>query len=393
MPVPVLAYINAIRWPSAIPAGPFTANFMSAVARAGVETHVIVRSATKQFNGRNGNGKEVLRHEYGIDPPENLHVHVLKTPNWKPASDRVVFFERINLLLGKLRKKYGVNIVMSRDTRSLPYLVRWRKRGFVTIHDSHNYYADLSLRDDLKGKRWERYQRFEQKCLPKINGLLALLDTQAEYYRKSFPDLTVEVAHPGLGEINPPNPNRFDHKTIGYVGALSGKKGMDELLEAFQQLNLPDGKVLFIGGRTSGEKKRMAERLERMNLKDRVEVTGWVTVPEMRKRMNEVTIATLPLHDTFYSRYLTAPSKLFDYLSQAIPVITSDHPSVHELAGDAAVYVPPNDVNALATAINTLLSDREKYDAVVAAAHERAQHLHWDRRGEKTKEFLEALLV
>ena len=105
-----------------------------------------------------------------------------------------------------------------------------------------------------------------------------------------------------------------------------------------------------------------------------------------------MSVALLPLTDTFYNRYLTAPSKLFDYLAQAVPVIASELPAVRELAGDAAFYVPPGDRTELTAAMRSLLSDRDRYEELVTMAHRRAGELSWDRRGENTLAFLRELL-
>ncbi len=401
---PVLAYVNFIRWPSAIPAGPFGARFMTAIANAGVTVHYIVQSADRGFDGRNGDGRAVLEQEYGITPPENLHIHVIPMPHWKPASDRAVFFTRAGWLLKRLVRSHGVNVVMSRDTRALPFLVKWRsiathaKQGplhLLSIHDSHNFYMDLSRREDIdpNSKRLKRYQKMEQRCLPKIDGHLPLLEVQAALYREYLPGKAILAAHPGLDRARDPDPQRPARKTIAYLGSLQGQKGVDLLIEAFHNAKLTDDwRLLFIGGRDDAEINGVRSKAETAGLGDRVEITGWLNDTAMREKLNSASIAVLPLRDTFYNRYLTAPSKLFDYLAHAVPVITSDLLAVRELAGDAALYMPPGDVAALTEALTKVTSSDETQLEMAKAAHERAKDLLWDQRGIKTAAFLRDLL-
>lgn len=390
---PVLAYVNVLRWPSAIPAGPFTAQYMNAVARAGIETHAIVQSAAKGFNGHNGNGGAVLAEEYGIDPPDNLHFHVVPMPYWRPASDRFFFLEKAGRILKQLQRKSGLNTVMSRDTRVLPYLKRWKKRGLVTLHDTHNFYMDLQRRDDVDPARLAKYNHHENSCLPEIDGLITLLDVQAQHYREFLPGVAIEAHHPGLDEARPPDPSRLNQKTIGYLGSLQKKKGVFQLLEAFDRASLPgDWKLLFVGGRDDNEINPLKKRSEELGISSQVEITGWLSVPEMRKQLNRFTIAILPLEDKFYNRYLTAPSKLFDYLAHSIPTITSDLPAIRELAGNCLFYEEKMDADSLASHINKLVENPEEFNRRATLVHERAKELSWTRRGEQTAEFIQKLL-
>lgn len=389
---PVVVYVSAIRWPWANPSGPFTASYTASISRAGAPVHLIVQSPDRGFERYGLDGRAVFAGEYGITPPENLRVHVLRTPRWKPASDSLLFYQRAVLLVGKLRRRHGVNVVMSRDTRFLPFLARLKRRGMVAVHDSHNFYADLSERGESAGKRYRRHWKYESCHLPELSGLVALLETQAELYRRSFPTLPVTAAHPGLWHAAPPDPSRFDRKTVGYVGSLSDGKGMEEILKAFRKAGLDGWRLLFIGGRTSGEQERLTARAEKQRLSGAVSITGWLPLPKMHERMHELSLLVLPHRETFYNRFLTAPSKLLDSLSQAIPMIASDLPSLRELADDSALYVPAGDTEALASAMRKLALDRGRHDELAAAAHRRALELHWDRRGEATVAFLKRLL-
>ncbi|GBE30400.1 D-inositol-3-phosphate glycosyltransferase [bacterium BMS3Bbin04] len=420
-----IAYVSQIRWPSEIPAGPFNANYVTSMARAGAEVHLIVRSSLHPRAKQYSDPLDVLQKEYGHTPPPGLRIHVIPTAGWRPASDPYLFFVRAGNLLKKLQREQGVNAVMSRDTRALPHLVRWRKAGLVAVHDTHNFYMDLSARDDTgRETRWKEYSRFENKCLPKLDGLIPLLDVQAQWYQKYLtgtgtgtgpcllasadnpgvagpcllasadnPGVAIRAIHPGLNATTPPNPERFGRRTIGYVGTLTGIKGSMDVLEAFRDLQMNDVRLLLIGGRGTQETDAMRARIESLGMTDVAEVTGWLPVPELLKHLRTVSVALLPLTDTFYNRYLTAPSKLFDYLSQAVPVIASDLPAVRELAGDAALYVKPGDRADLTAAMSRLLEDRERYDQLADAAYRQAKTLHWDRRGEGTVAFLSELLA
>ena len=59
------------------------------------------------------------------------------------------------------------------------------------------------------------------------------------------------------------------------------------------------------------------------------------------------------------------------------PVIASNRPAFPEVAGDAAVLVDPEDWEAIATAIERILSDASLRERLRAAGLKRASAFNW----------------
>jgi glycosyltransferase involved in cell wall biosynthesis len=388
---PILAYFTATRWPCAAPSTHRTAAYTSAIARAGIPVHLIVASADRGFNGRDGDGDAVMRHEFGIDPPENMQVHVIRWPESQLFSSANYFLKKSEKLVNSLIKEVGVNVVMSRDTRALPTLARLKNKDVITTFDSHDFYMDISKREGIPNKRLLKFHELEKKFAPKLDGLVTLLETQAELYRENLNGVEILPALTGVDERRKPQKDILKHKTIGYLGSLVKKSGMEEILQSFANLNLPDWKLLFIGGRTPGEIGRVTDRAKELGIENQIEITGWLSVPEMRTKLDQVSIALLPLHDTYYNLYMTAPSKLFDYFVHSLPVIVSDLPSLREIAGDAVEYIKPCDSDSLTSTLNKLISDKNHTERLSDAVYTRTENLSWDQRGIKTAQFLKKL--
>ena len=59
------------------------------------------------------------------------------------------------------------------------------------------------------------------------------------------------------------------------------------------------------------------------------------------------------------------------------PVIASDHPGLDEACGDAAIRVPPGDVAGWVAAVQSVRSDTQRRDHLVAAGYRVAATFNW----------------
>ena len=79
------------------------------------------------------------------------------------------------------------------------------------------------------------------------------------------------------------------------------------------------------------------------------------------------------------SRYEGFGIPVLEAMSAHVPVVTTSVPAIAEVAGQAAVLVPPGDVDALAEAVGTVWADDARRAALITAGDERAAEYSWDR--------------
>lgn len=70
------------------------------------------------------------------------------------------------------------------------------------------------------------------------------------------------------------------------------------------------------------------------------------------------------------------------------PVVCSDSSSLPEVAGDAAVYVDPEDYDGTAMALADILADGDAREQLVRKGFENVKRFSWDRTGKKYRELL-----
>jgi glycosyltransferase involved in cell wall biosynthesis len=73
------------------------------------------------------------------------------------------------------------------------------------------------------------------------------------------------------------------------------------------------------------------------------------------------------------------------------PLVTSDANGLREIAGDAALFVDPEDDRDMANALGRVLSDEEFRAALSAQGLERAKLFHWEKCARETLSIVEGL--
>jgi glycosyltransferase involved in cell wall biosynthesis len=75
---------------------------------------------------------------------------------------------------------------------------------------------------------------------------------------------------------------------------------------------------------------------------------------------------------------------ILEAMANKVPVITSNRSSLPEVVGDAAVLVDPLDVDGLASAILTLLTDNDLREQIIMRGLQRASEFSWEKTAKAT---------
>ena len=160
-----------------------------------------------------------------------------------------------------------------------------------------------------------------------------------------------------------------------YVGALEAKKNVAALLAGFDALlrrrpDLPH-QLLLAGGR-GGQALDVGALVARLGpARERVQVLGYVP---------DATLLDLYARASFFaylSRYEGFGLPVVETLAARVPTIVSDRAALPEVVGDGALVIDPDDPEAVAGAVLTLLEDAPAREALVARGVARARTFSW----------------
>lgn len=190
----------------------------------------------------------------------------------------------------------------------------------------------------------------------------ASADAAAEF--SGVPRRRIRVIHNGVpDEEVVPLARPVATPIVGAVGRLEHEKGFDVLLHAVA--GLPEASVVLVGdGRRRDDLAALADRL---GMAERVQFTGWSDEP--RRHLTTFDLYALP------SRIEGFPLVVVEAMLAGLPVVATRVGSVADavLDGETGLLVPPDDPDALGSALGTLLADPERRRAMGDRGREHAR--------------------
>jgi len=169
-----------------------------------------------------------------------------------------------------------------------------------------------------------------------------------------------------------------------YIGRQEPYKNLQRLIKALARL--PEEVELRVIGATDRRYvPNLCKCAKELGIRHRIKFLGYV--PE--NRLPQVIGRAIAL--TFPSLWEGFGLPILEAMACGTPVITSDLASMPEVAGDAALLVDPYDVEAIANAMQNLLTDNLMRQELRQAGLAHAQTFSWERTGKLTCEALGSL--
>lgn len=108
---------------------------------------------------------------------------------------------------------------------------------------------------------------------------------------------------------------------------------------------------LVFTGAPAGASDSIVARIAALDLADRVEIRGRVSADELEALLAGAEVLVFP------SAYEGFGNPVVEAMSRRVPVVAASSTAAGEVAGDAALLVPPSDPAAMASAVNRILTD------------------------------------
>ncbi|MCC6142722.1 MAG: glycosyltransferase family 4 protein [Candidatus Hydrogenedentes bacterium] len=163
-----------------------------------------------------------------------------------------------------------------------------------------------------------------------------------------------------------------------FVGTLEPRKNILNLLRAFHTLgDLPHRLVLIGGAGWYGEE--LERVLADLQLGDRLVRIGYV--PQHSDLAAFYGLADVFAFPSFYEGF---GLPLLEAFTCGCPAVTSRVSSLPEVAGDAGVYVDPQDPADIARGLREVIEDASLRQTLVTAAHGQVQRFSWNETARQT---------
>lgn len=264
----------------------------------------------------------------------------------------------------------------------------------ITVHDLIRYF-------DLKGYgtyihhpnlRDKFYLSLDYKGIKKAVRIIAVSQATKNdlMHYLGIPDEQISVVYLGVDHTTfrpSSQASEFEHPYILFVGSEHPRKNLPTLLRAFkglkEQPRFKDLKLVKVGkagGKETDFRRQTIKVIDSLNLNGRVIFTEAVSEESLRAYYSNAKCLVLP---SLYEGFGFPP---LEAMACGCPVITSDSSSLPEVVGEAAIKVPPQDIEGLAEALKKVLTNQELRKSLIAKGKAQAVKFSWDQAAEKTLE-------
>lgn len=260
-------------------------------------------------------------------------------------------------------------------------------KAVITIHDLiPMVYRDHAPKS-RKSQLYPVYAWLMRQVAARADGIITVSESSArdvrEYLKlsKSGKD-KLQVVYNGLDPVfhEAHEVPRNDPPEILYVGRLDPYKNVAQLVSAFSESirALPPGTRLRIIGPPDERYPEAMALARQLDLFPRMDWEGHVDFETLVEAYRRAAVVVLP------SDYEGFGLPVAEAMACGTPVICSDASSLPEVAGEAARYVPPGDLFALAGALKEVLNDKTLQERMIQKGLEQATRFQGRTMAEET---------
>jgi glycosyltransferase involved in cell wall biosynthesis len=174
---------------------------------------------------------------------------------------------------------------------------------------------------------------------------------------------------------------------ILFVGTLSPRKNISNLLLAYSQLVMAESidLPLVLAGARGWLYQELFDLVKTLDIEQNVRHIDNATDIQLSHLYSAASMLTLPSH------YEGFGFPVLEAMHCGCPVICSDRASLPEVAGDAAILLDPDDIDAWSQSIESLLSDTTKQNQMIEKGYQQANNFSWNKTARETVQIYNSL--
>jgi glycosyltransferase involved in cell wall biosynthesis len=361
-----------------------------------VHTAFDVRVFHKECKSLARSGKHVV---LIVPHPRDEVVDSVEVKGIRISGGRLVRMTRTAWSLYREALRQNGDVYHFHDPELIPLGLLLAARGKSVVYDIHeDAPADILHKDYIprplrRPLTWSM-RKLEDAACRRFSGLITATPTIARRFHSINANTVVVHNFPILDEIAPNGALPWNERplAIAYIGSISERRGISEILQALALLPSDSPAQMMLAGPFSPEELRT----ELMRL------PGWARVKYLRV-LNRSSIANLLSRVRLGLLVLQSepnfrnamPIKLFEYMAAGIPVVASDFPLWRQIIGEAGcgLLVDPQDPQAIARAMEYLLNHDAEAEAMGRRGRQAACELYnWNSEERVLLKFYSELL-
>lgn len=279
----------------------------------------------------------------------------------------------------------------------IPTFFRFNSPYIVTVHDLIPLYMPEVC------WKWKKYiyRLFLPRTLKNANKIIAISNSTKEELKKylKIPEHKIKVIYSGVNNSLIPLQKKdtaivkkkynLSFPFILYVGTVELRKNVSGIIKAWHIVKKRSSfkhKLVIVGKNGIGYKD-IINTINRLNLKDEIILTNYISNQDVIKLYNEADLFVFP---SFAEGFGLPPLEAMVY---GVPVIVSDIPAISEAVGDVGIKVNPYNTNELADKISEVLYNNQLREELSQKGLKRAELFNWERCAQNTLDVFNEILA
>ena len=255
----------------------------------------------------------------------------------------------------------------------------------ITVDREIDIKSSTSFLFKFKQLRWYSFIGMQKRVTKSLSHLITVSKCAQKDIADDFniPQKRLTVVPNGINTklFHPlPGVKREKNRFIVTNSADMPLKGLKYLLKAVADISEKREINLVVVG-TPKKDSGIVQLIDKLGIRDKITFTGRISDEEFIHQYARAYAAVVP------SVYEGFGLPVGEAMASGVPVISTTGGALPEVAGDAAMLVPPADDQALARAMTTLMDNPRLAEELGSAGYLRVQkHFTWEKAAEKTAE-------
>ena len=254
---------------------------------------------------------------------------------------------------------------------------KWKNKKL--IFDSHEYFTEVPELIN-RPKVQQFWKRIERNILPNLKHVITVSQSIANLYEKEY-NIKVQLLRnvPTLKKqkIAVKNIKSDGKKIIIYQGAINMNRGIEQMVEAMQEIN---NAILYILGK--GDISNQIEALIlKLNLSAKVKMLGAIPLEKLHKYTQQADLGLSLEEDKGLNYRFALPNKLFDYIHAGIPVLVANLPEMKNLVLHYQIgeVIKNHNPKHIAEKINSMFQNDTQMQTWRDNTKKAALELNWEK--------------
>lgn len=247
-----------------------------------------------------------------------------------PRTQEDVF---LKMFQGALAIDQKADMYIAHDLPMLPVAVEAKRRyGGKVLYDSHELFPD----QEFSASESRMWRKMERTYIGNADVVVTINPSIAREMERHYGLPKVEVVY-NAGWIPEGEPAQgcIFHEILSlppkarillYQGGLSFERNLPTLVQAMVHVADPMIHLVFLGDGPARD--GLMEQISTLGLTARVHMLKAVPQEKLAGYTSSADLGVIPYQNTCLNNYYCTPSKLFEFIAAALPIIATDLPEI-----------------------------------------------------------------